>query len=94
MCLIDTGSELELVKGKDSRVQKEEKIVPGESKVRKRVLEENLAVNETIRITRSSPEEAEKDICHWKVEPNNPLHNMQEGNSTYGADQDSTQLAT
>ena len=78
-CLIDTGSSLELVNKKEARIQKEEKIVPGESKVRKRELEEDWAVNETIRIKRSSPEEAEKDICHWEIEQGNSLHNMQEG---------------
>ena len=62
--------------------------------IEKMELEEKLAANEIIGIERSSQEEAGKEICHWKVEPNNPLHNMQEGNSTYGADQDSTQLAT
>ena len=79
MCLIDTGSELELVNKKEARIQKEEKIEPGESKGRKRELEEDLAINETIRIKRSSPEEEEKDICHWKIEPGNSLHSMQEG---------------
>ena len=73
MCLIDTGSELELVNKKEARIQKEE------SKGRKRELEEDLAINETIRIKRSSPEEAEKDICHWEIEQGNSLHNMQEG---------------
>ena len=73
MCLIDTGSELELVNKREVRIQKEE------SKGRKRELEKDLAIKETIRIKRSSPEEAEKEICHWKIEQGTSLHSMQEG---------------
>ena len=93
MCLIDTGSELELVNKKEARIQKEEKIEPGESKGRRRELEEDLAVKATRRIKRSSPEEAERYL---------PLENRAgelfaqyaRGNLTYGTDQNSTQLVT